>query len=190
MKEEWAQNLMVRPCCISQVVKAHEDCPELQAILDEYHKPVVIQDAVLGELTLDKDHDVFEGEIQWCGKAVLLSLEVNAESKPSWTRARSAAKKLLADCETWDKAMRELAAKELTGLANNWLSQDEENPRNPETDPISEEELARRISMTSLSVTSGGSFTAWFDCDEMFTDHAVTVYGSLKKGLKTANIEG
>jgi hypothetical protein len=24
----------------------------------------------------------------------------------------------------------------------------------------------------------------------MFTDHAVTVYGSLKKGLKTANIEG
>lgn len=39
---------------------------------------------------------------------MLLSLEVNAESKPSWTRARSAAKKLLADCETWDKAMREL----------------------------------------------------------------------------------
>ena len=44
--------------------------------------------------------------------------------------------------------------------------------------------------MSNVSVTSGGSFTAWFDCDEMFTDHAVTVYGSLKKGLKTANIEG
>ena len=28
------------------------------------------------ELTLDKDHDVFEGEIQWRGKDVLLSLEV------------------------------------------------------------------------------------------------------------------
>ena len=147
-------------------------------------------DKVMEELKLDKDYDTFEGEIQWCGKDVLLSLEVNAESKPSWTRARSAAKKLLADCETWDKAMRELAAKNLTELANNWLSQDEENPRNPETDPITEEELARRISMTSLSVTSGGSFTAWFDCDEMFTDHAVTVYGSLKKGLKATNIEG
>ena len=189
MKEEWAKDLVAWPWCISQVVKAHEDCPELQAVLDEYHKPVVIQDQVLGELTLDKDYDTFEGEIQWCGKDVSLSLEVNAESKPSWTRARSAAKKLLADCETWDKAMRELAAKNLTELANNWLSQDEENPRDPETDPITEEELARRISMTSLSVTSGGSFTAWFDCDEMFTDHAVTVYGSLKKGLKTANIE-
>ena len=175
---------------ISEIVNAHEDCPELQAVLDEYHKPVVIQDQVLGELTLDKDYDTFEGEIQWQEKNVLLSLEVNTESKPSWTRARGAAKKLLANCETWDKAMRELAAKNLTGLANDWLSQDEENPRNPETDPITEEEFARRISMTSLSVTSGGSFTAWFDCDEIFTDHAVTVYGSLKKGLKTANIEG
>ena len=135
----------MRPWCISEIVNAHEDCPELGAVLDEYHKPVVIQDEVLGELTLDKDYDTFEGEIQWCGKDVSLSLEVNAESKPSWTRARSAAKKLLADCETWDKAMRDLAAKNLTELANNWLSQDEENPRNPETDPITEEELARRI---------------------------------------------
>ncbi len=122
MKEEWAKDLVVQPWCISEVVKAHEDCPELQAVLDEYHKPVVIQDQVLGELTLDKDYDAFEGEIQWCGKDVSLSLEVNAESKPSWTRARSAAKKLLADCETWDKAMRDLAAKNLTELANNWLS--------------------------------------------------------------------
>ena len=87
IKEEWAQNLVARPWCISEVVRAHEDCPELQAILDEYHKPVVIQDEVLGELTLDKDYDAFEGEIQWCGKGVRLSLEVNAESKPSWTRA-------------------------------------------------------------------------------------------------------
>ncbi len=44
--------------------------------------------------------------------------------------------------------------------------------------------------MMNLSVTSSGSFTAWFDCDEMFTDHAVTVYGSLKKDLKATNIEG
>ena len=61
MKEERAQNLVARPWCISEVVRAHEDCPELQAILDEYHKPVVIQDEVLGELTLDKDYDAFEG---------------------------------------------------------------------------------------------------------------------------------
>ena len=190
MKEEWAKGLVVRPWCISEVVKAHEDCPELQAVLDEYHKPVVIEDKVLGALMLDKNYGAFEGEIKWCGKDVLLSLEVNAESKPSWTRARSAAKKLLADCEIWDKAMRELAANNLTQLANEWLSQDDENARNPEIDPITEEEFAWRIRMVNLVVTSGGSFTAYFDCDEMFSDHAVTVYGSLKKGVRDANIEG
>ena len=52
MKEELAKDLVVRPWCISEIVNAHEDCSELQAILEEYHKPVVIQDQVLGELTL------------------------------------------------------------------------------------------------------------------------------------------
>ena len=52
MKEERAKDLVVRPWCISEIVNTHEDCPELQAVLEEYHKPVVIQDQVLGELTL------------------------------------------------------------------------------------------------------------------------------------------
>ena len=55
MKEERAKDLVVRPWSISEIVNAHEDCPELQAVLEEYHKPVVIQDQVLGELTLDKE---------------------------------------------------------------------------------------------------------------------------------------
>ena len=190
MKEEWAKDLVAWPWCISEIVNAHEDCPELQAVLDEYHKPVVIQDQVLGELTLDKDYDTFEGEIQWCGKDVSLSLEVNAESKPSWTRARSAAKKLLADCKTWDKAMRDFAAKNLTGLANNWLSQDEESARDPETAPITEEEFAQRILLTEVSVSPGGRFTAYYNDDDMFWGHAVEVSGSLKKGITYANLAG
>ena len=151
---------------------------------------MVIQDEVLGELTLDKDHDAFEGEIQWCGKGVRLSLEVNAESKPSWTRARNAAKRLVTDQETWDKAMRDFAAKNLTGLANNWLSQDEESARDPETAPITEEEFAQRILLTEVSVSPGGRFTAYYNDDDMFWGHAVEVSGSLKKGITYANLAG
>ena len=59
---------------------------------------------------------------------------------------------------------------------------------NPE---ITDEKFAEKAESFMLwKTTEGKYFTAWFDCDEMFTDHAVTVYGSLKKGLKTANIEG
>lgn len=187
MKEEWAKDLVAWPWCISEVVKTHEDCPELQAVLDEYHKPVVIQDQVLGELTLDKDYATFEGEIQWCGTDVSLSLEVNAESKPSWTCARSAAKKLLADCETWDKSMREFAAKELTGLANEWQADDDEKKN---ADPITEEAFAQRITLSELSLTYEGDFTAYFDDDDMFWGHTVEVCGSLENGIESANIAG
>ena len=190
LKEEWAKDGETRTWCISEVVREHEDCPQLQAILEEYHKPVVIRDKALGELTLNKDDAVFEGEIRWCGEDVSLSLEVNPESRSSWSRARGAARKLLADCETWDRAMRALAAKHLTGLANDCLSLDAEDPRDPEKDPISEEEFARRLQMTSLSVTPSGSFTAFFDCDGMFTDHAVMASGSLKKGVREVCVVG
>ena len=187
MKEDWTQHLMVRPWCISQVISANEDCPELQAILDEYHKPVVIQDEVLGKLTLDKDYDAFEGEIRWCGIDVRLSLEVNAESKPSWTRVRSTAKKLLVDCETWDKAMREFAAKELTGLANEWQADNDEKENE---DPITEEAFAQRITLSELSLTYEGDFMAFFDDDDMFWGHTIEVYGSLEHGIEGANMAG
>ena len=190
MKEEWAKGLVVRPWCISEAIKPHEDCPELLAILDERNKPVIIEDKVLGILQLNRDFDIFEGAVSWCGTEVILSLEVNPESKSSWSRARTAAKKLVVDMENWNKSMREFAANELTQLANDWLTQDEENSRDAKMNPITEEEFARRIFMTELTVTSGGSFTAFFDCDEMFADHAVTIYGSLKKGIIGTNIEG
>ena len=49
---------------------------------------------------------------QWCGKDVSLLWKSMRRAKPSWTRARSAAKKLLCDCDTWDKAMRGACGKE------------------------------------------------------------------------------
>ncbi len=187
----WKGNALSEPrWYVTEVLEEDVPCPALEAIWAEYIKPVVLEDEVLGDLTLDKDYDVFGGEIRWCGQDVRLSLEVNTESKPSWTRARSAAKKLLADCETWDKAMRDFAARTLTASANEWLADDDQTVRDPEKDPISQEEFARRRRMIDLTVTSDGSFIVYFDCDEMFADHVAVVYGSLKKGIQNVGIEG
>ena len=41
--------------------------------------------------------------------------------------------------------------------------------------------------MINLTVTSGGNLIACFDCNEMFSDHVVGIYSSLKKGVKNAN---
>ena len=172
---------------VTEVLKPSESCPELEAVLEEYKKPVVIEDKVLGTLTLNREFDMFETDFSWNGAEIHLMLEVNPESKSSWSRARTAAKRLIAEQEAWDKAMREFAAKELTELANDWLADDDENE---DAEPITEEIFAKRITLSELTITSNGSFTAYYNDDDMFWGHVIEVSGSLKKGITDADISG
>ncbi len=172
---------------VIEVLDTSASCPELQAVIDEYNKPVIIEDDVLGTLKLNRDYGTFETEILWNGKKISLMLEVDKENKSSWTRARNAAKKMLAEQETWDKAMREFAAQKLTSLANDWQADDEEKKN---AKPITEKEFAKRTSLSELSISSGGSFSAFFDDDDMFWGHTVEVCGSVKKGVTSADIAG
>lgn len=172
---------------VTQVLEPAASCPRLESVLEEYNKPVVMEDNVLGTLELNRELHFFEGEILWGGEEVSLMLEVDPESRSTWTRALNAAKKLVADQEARDRSMREFAAAKLTGLANDWLENDEENG---DAGPITEETFARRMTLSELSVTSGGRFTAYYDDDDMFWGHAIEVCGSLKKGPVSATIAG
>ena len=86
--------------------------------------------------------------------------------------------------EKWDAELRSFAAKELTKLACEWEESEEEAAL------IMEESFAKRISLSLLWVTSGASFSACFDDDELFFGHSIAVSGSLKKGMISAIIEG
>ena len=170
---------------IVEVLEEDPPCPALEEVLAEYRRPVVVVDEVLGELTLDKDYDVFEGHVLWQGEQIDVSLEVDAASEDSWTAARQAMKAMLADQDRWDRNMRASAARELTELACEWRdSADEEAPE------ITEESFARRIELRSIVMEADGSFSAYFDDDDMFFGHSVTVYGTLKDGVTKANMEG
>ena len=172
---------------VTEVLEQSVSCPELEMVLEEYNKPVVIGDKVLGTLILNREFDMFETTFLWNGNEVSFMLEVNPESKSSWSRARTAAKKLVAEQETWDETMRKFAAKKLTALANDWLAEDVESKG---AGPITEETFAKRIALSEISITSGGSFTAYYNDDDMFWGHAIEVHGSLKKGILDANIAG
>lgn len=170
---------------VTEVLEEGSTCKVLEEILVEYRKPIIQQDDVLGKLLLDKDLSLFEGSAIWLGNKIKITLDIDKENKTTWTKARNAMKKLLAEQQMWDTAMREFAASELTSLANEW--QDEEDKDAPD---ISEKAFAERISIESISMTSGGSFSAYFNDNDMFWGHVVTVDGSLKKGVKYANMEG
>ena len=170
---------------IVEVLEEDAPCPALEEVLDEYRRPVVVTDEVLGELTLDKDLDMFEGEVPWCGEQICLSLEVDVANENTWADAVRAMKEMLAEQDRWDCDMRASAARELTELACEWRkSADEEVPE------ITEESFARRIELRSIAMDADGSFSAYFDDDDMFFGHCVTAYGTLVDGVRTVNMEG
>ena len=159
-------------------------CPELEEMLIEYRKPVVLQDDILGELTYDKQLKSFEGNIDWLGGKVHLSLSVDKDNKSGITKAKKLLKTMVLEQEKWDADLREFAAGKLTKLACEWAESDEEAAK------ITEESFAKKISLKLLWVTAGGSFTAYLDDDELFFGHSIAVSGSPKKGLLSADIEG
>lgn len=175
---------------VTEVLEEDVPCPALDDIWAEYIKPIVIEDEVLGTLTLDREMSFFNGTCQWMEKEVQISLDVDIENKSSWTRVRNVMKKLIDDQETWDKALRGFAAKKLTSLENEWLADNDQTDRNPEKDPITEDEFGNRIILTEFSVSPGGRFTAWYEDDDMFWGHVVIVEATLKKGPISADMQG
>ena len=176
-----AQNRLL----VVEVLEENIPCSALDEVLAEYRKPVVLNDEELGELTLDKDLDMFEGEVPWCGEQICVSLEVDTADEDTWADARRAMKVMLAEQDRWDRDMRASAARELTELACEWReSADEEVPE------ITEESFAHRIELRSIAMDADGSFSAYFDDDDMFFGHCVTAYGTLTDGVTAANMEG
>ena len=170
---------------IVEVLEEEAPCPALDEVLADYRKPVVLNDEELGELSLDKDLDMFEGGISWRGEDIDISLEVDSSSEDTWTAAVAAMKQMMTDQDRWDRDMRASAARELTELACEWReSADEEVPE------ITEESFARRIELRSIAMDADGSFSAYFDDDDMFFGHCVTAYGTLTDGVTAANMEG
>lgn len=170
---------------VVEVCEENPPRPELEEILAEYCRPIILSDEVLGELTLDKTVGIFEGKMLWCGAPIDISLEVNPAQKASWTKARKAMKSLLASQEQWDRDMRDCAARSLTASASDW----QESGDN-ETQEITEESFVDRIKLSRISMSAGGSFTAYFDDDQMFFGHCIMVRGTLKKGAVSAQIGG
>ena len=176
-----AQNRLL----VVEVLEENIPCSALDEVLAEYRKPVVLNDEELGELTLDKDYDTFEGVISWRDEDIDISLEVDSSSEDTWTAAVAAMKQMMTDQDRWDRDMRAFAARELTELACDWReSADEEVPE------ITDESFAQRIELTSIAMDPDGSFSAYFDDDDMFFGHCVVVYGTLEDGVSSAVMAG
>ena len=77
---------------IIEVLEQSVACPELEAVLVEYKKPVIIEDKVLGTLILNREFDMFETTLLWNRKYGMKTCgnlrQRNSQSLPTTGRLR------------------------------------------------------------------------------------------------------
>lgn len=166
---------------IVKILRKQGKEPQLEAIREEYLKPVSIRNEA-GTFHLNRHYDWFEGQINWLEQTENVLLDTDSDGNTA-ASALETLRLLLADAENWDRKLREYAASELTGLANDW--QDTEDA--PE---ITEAEFARRIGCPRFHISSCGTFEAEYDDDDLFFGHWIVVRGNADGGLAGADIEG
>lgn len=170
--------------CVVDVLEYNVACPPLEKVWEDDQKPVVMDDELLGTLTLNRELDVLEGCIHRNEKEIFLMIEVESDDKSAWEPICKTAKDMIMQLEQWDKEMRAFSAKELTSLANEWAEEGDD------TCSVSEEQFAKRISLSELAFSFDDAFTAVYSDDDMFWGHVIEICGSFSGGIESANIAG
>ena len=155
--------------------------PELKAVLEEQKKPVTFEAEGM-KFTLNRQVDWFETEVNWLNATISLVFDAGENHEACAARA----KQLLAAAADWDRRVREYAAKELTGLANDWAEELEDGG----SQEISPKQFAERLELESIEVRASGGFQFWFGDGDLFYGHSVWVSGDLEGGPDDAAMEG
>ena len=166
-----------------EVLEEDVENTRFQPIIDEYNTEVTYEDDDFS-LELNRDFDWFEGDILYTDEEVELTIETTELSKlePILNHFRDITKD---NFQAWIEHLKTFAAEKLTDLANKWQKEEDDNA--PDITP---ERFAERMSITNINLSDDESFCIYFDDDDMFWGHTITVYGNLNGKLKDATIEG
>ncbi len=167
---------------VLKVLEENIQNSELLEILAEYRKPILLNDNELGVFELNKDLRWFEGKASWLNNTITIYLEVSVDNQKTWKSALNYLRKYCLQQTQFDLELKQYAAEQLLELANDW----QEETINKITKP----EFINRISLSTLSVSSGGKFKFDFLDDNIFLGHSIRVSGSNRKGIISAEIVG
>ena len=106
---------------MTEVLTDRVTSPALEQIWADYTKPVLLEDDVLGTLVLDREFSVFNGNCQWMGSSIRFSLSVDINKRGTWARAVNVMRQLVSEQVSWDVSLKQMAAKQLTALANDLM---------------------------------------------------------------------
>lgn len=154
---------------------------QFQLIAEKLQQPVIIKTDQFGELTLDRRLNWFEGEAQWNGQFVLVSMPANENESSG--NALETAKALWADQSSWKRRIEQYAVSELLELKNDTWLQEGEIAFTPDS-------FIEKMELESIHILPDGKFDFWFDDGDLFWGHAIMVSGDVKSGPDYAGIQG
>ncbi|MEW4563682.1 DUF2262 domain-containing protein [Bremerella sp. JC770] len=157
------------------------DTSQLEDIATELKKPVYLETTRFGTLTLDRRLETFEGETQWNGQTIQLTL--GSSDSTEVQQCLATAEQLWADEVAWKQKVDDYAVRELLNAKNDvWLDDDE--------DPITADEFKSRMTLDAITIEPDGEFTFWHNDGDLFWGHSIEISGSLKDGLQHADTPG
>lgn len=151
-----------------------------------YEMPVTIENE-LGIFALDREFSWFEGEVDKNGISVLVYMETDEEDGDTAETAMRTAAAFFTDFEKQDKKYRAFAAGQLTGLANDWLEEDDSEDK---PDEITKDVFTERIEISEITFCSDGEMTLYYSDDDMFWGHSIEVTVDASGEPESANIVG
>lgn len=172
----------VRHAFLETLVHTIVDDDELEAFAAALQAPVVVQDAQLGALTLDRSLSWFTGELAWRGGSVQVHLPAGPDDRPLMVPEARAVVAALAD---WEDRARQRIREDLLELFNDTWRDEESDPA-----PLSVEAFQARLSLSSFELGEGRGLTFWYDDGDLFAGHSIEVQGDLDEGFSSAGLAG
>lgn len=148
-------------------------------IKEQYLTPVVIKNE-LGEFSLNRDYNQFEGKTNYLSEECLVNMNIE-EGETTTDIQLNKLREIYRDLPGWDSQVREYAAGELLALANEWCEDEVE---------ITKAQFIQRIDVPMLIIDTDGSVAVMFESDNMFTDHAIVINIDANGNFIEAKIEG
>lgn len=138
---------------------------------------VVVQTERFGPLTRDWKLNCFNGQADWNGQVVSITIEADADF--DLTNQLKTAEALFSDAKTWGQKVRQFAVQEKLELANQW-----------QEGYVSADEFLKRMALEAIWIYPEGHFDFYHTDGNLFRGHWILVSGSLKEGLTDADIAG
>ena len=153
----------------------------LKQFAADLQNPVVRHEPPFGELLLDRRVGWFCGEATWLKAPLKVQLAI--DDACSCDASLQLARTLWENQALWEQRVKDKVVEELLQIKNDhWLDEGQS--------PLAAQTFRGNLSFESLTTKPDGTFEFWCNDNDMFWGHAISVEGTLQRGITRVTLEG